>query len=163
MKYIFHIRSNEKGSTLLISVLILLLLTVIGIAATNTSTIEILISGNDKVHKMVFYTAESGWRVAVNWLDFQYPLITVHCGMNTTSGNIHFSQNKYSAPDDFPLSSNNSYSAKVRFVGAQPAPPGYGTDFKRFVYEITSTGTGPRNAESQVTVTAGKIEYVGGY
>jgi Tfp pilus assembly protein PilX len=60
MKYIFYIRSNEKGSTLLISILILLLLTVIGIAATNTSTIEILISGNDKFAKKAFYAADGG-------------------------------------------------------------------------------------------------------
>ena len=69
MKYIFHIRSNEKGSTLLISVLILLLLTIIGIAATNTSTIEILISGNDKLHKMAFHQADGGAEVGIELVE----------------------------------------------------------------------------------------------
>jgi len=67
MKYIFH--SNERGSTLIISVLILLLLTVIGIAATNTSTIEILISGNDKLHKMVFHQADGGTEVGIELVE----------------------------------------------------------------------------------------------
>ena len=67
MKYIFH--SNEKGSALIISVLILLLLTVIGIAATNTSTIEILISGNDKAHKMAFHQADGGIEVGIELLE----------------------------------------------------------------------------------------------
>lgn len=69
MKYIFHIRNNEKGSTLLLSVLILLLLSVIGIAATNTSTIEILISGNDKAHKMAFHQADGGTEVGIELVE----------------------------------------------------------------------------------------------
>jgi Tfp pilus assembly protein PilX len=69
MKYIFYIRSNEKGSTLLISILILLLLTVIGIAATNTSTIEILISGNDKLAKKAFYAADGGIGYAIRAIE----------------------------------------------------------------------------------------------
>jgi len=56
---IFSFR-NEDGSTLIVAVLILLLCTIIGIAATNTSTIEIQISGNDKFHKIAFYGADSG-------------------------------------------------------------------------------------------------------
>ncbi|MBA7636513.1 hypothetical protein ES703_44133 [subsurface metagenome] len=56
---IFSFR-NEDGSTLIIAVLILLLGTLIGIFATNTSTIEIQISGNDKFHKIAFYGADSG-------------------------------------------------------------------------------------------------------
>ena len=69
MKYILHIRSNEKGSTLVLSILILLLLTVIGIAATNTSIIEILISGNDKVHKMTFHQADGGTEVGIELVE----------------------------------------------------------------------------------------------
>ncbi len=51
---------NENGSTLIVAVLILLLCTTIGIFATNTSIIEIQISGNDKLHKITFYGADSG-------------------------------------------------------------------------------------------------------
>jgi hypothetical protein len=69
MKYIFYIRSNEKGSTLIYSVLILLLLTVIGIAATNTSTLEILISGNDKLHKMAFHESDGGTEVGIELVE----------------------------------------------------------------------------------------------
>jgi hypothetical protein len=67
MKYIFH--NNEKGSILLISLLILVLLTIIGIAATNTSTIEILISGNDKLHKMAFHEADGGTEVGIELVE----------------------------------------------------------------------------------------------
>ena len=69
MNNILHIRNNEKGSTLVLSILILLLLTVIGIAATNTSIIEILISGNDKVHKMTFHQADGGTEVGIELVE----------------------------------------------------------------------------------------------
>ncbi len=51
---------NEDGSALIFAILILALLTLIGISATTTSTIEVQIAGNDKFHKMAFYGADSG-------------------------------------------------------------------------------------------------------
>jgi Tfp pilus assembly protein PilX len=53
-----HTANNEKGSVLLVSVLILSLATIIGIAISNTSSVEILISGNDRAYKENFYLAE---------------------------------------------------------------------------------------------------------
>jgi len=94
MKYIFH--SNEKGSTLIISVLILLLLTIIGIAATNTSTIEILISGNDKVHKMAFHQADGGTEVGIELVEqniyvagFDAVDLANLGGVNATNANLY--------------------------------------------------------------------------
>ena len=59
--------NNEKGSALVVAVVFLMLLTVLGSFATKTSNIEIQISGNDKIKKMVFYAADSGIDyVAVN-------------------------------------------------------------------------------------------------
>jgi len=69
LKERFYIVNNEKGSVLLVSVLILILVTVIGIAATNTSTIEILISGNDKWHKMAFHEADGGSEVGIELVE----------------------------------------------------------------------------------------------
>ena len=51
---------NENGSVLLISVVILMLLTLLGIFVITTSTIEIQIAVNDKWHKMAFYNADGG-------------------------------------------------------------------------------------------------------
>jgi len=50
--------NSEKGFALITSILLLLALTVIGVAATNTSSIETYISGNEKVYKQNFYQAE---------------------------------------------------------------------------------------------------------
>jgi len=58
MKNIASTSHTEKGSTLVIGLLTLVLLSLIGISATSTSRVEVQISGNDKAAKEAFYAAE---------------------------------------------------------------------------------------------------------
>ena len=58
MKKLTNTVNNEQGFVLVASLMMLMILLVIGIAATNTTTIELQISGNDKLSKQVFYQAE---------------------------------------------------------------------------------------------------------
>ncbi len=51
---------NEDGFVLLSSLVFLVILSVIGMAATNTSTIETMIAGAEKNKQKVFYAAEAG-------------------------------------------------------------------------------------------------------
>lgn len=51
---------NENGFALLSAMLFLVILTVIGIAATNTSTIETMIAGSEKNRQRAFFAAEAG-------------------------------------------------------------------------------------------------------
>lgn len=134
--------NNEKGSTLVMAVVFLLLLTVIGIFATTTSTIEVLISGNDKINKMVFYAADSGISyVAVNpdWY-----------GSNNITEDAPLSFPNYS------LSSRLQVNGDVAYTGKSQLPPGTGYSAGQILainYKITSTGTGPNNGTN--TVEAG--------
>ncbi len=59
MKNISSHANNENGFVLVTALLMLMVLLVIGVAATNTSIIELQISGNDKQAKILFYKAES--------------------------------------------------------------------------------------------------------
>lgn len=59
---------NEQGFVLIVSLLMLVVLMIIGIAATNTTTIELQISGNDKAAKQTFYQAEAGTQVGISLL-----------------------------------------------------------------------------------------------
>jgi len=56
---------NEEGFTLLIFLSLLLMLTMIGIAAVMTSTTEINIAGNDLKSMNTFYAAEAGLEKAI--------------------------------------------------------------------------------------------------
>jgi hypothetical protein len=51
---------SERGSVIIAAILVLALVTIIGLAATNTSNTEMQISGNSLLYERVFYTAETG-------------------------------------------------------------------------------------------------------
>ena len=70
-KLIFRLRDKD-GSALVMALMILVILTLIGIAATNTSTIEIQIAGNEKTYKEAFYKADAG----VSFVVATYPLLS---------------------------------------------------------------------------------------
>ena len=156
MKRIVDTIANDRGSALLIALLVLVLLTLMGISATTTSTIEVQMAGSEKVYEMAFYAAESGWQASLNWLDQQYPAITQNLGWDQGSGT--FVEANFNTPDYSVLASDNDteYSTKIEFLGTG-AVPGYGTNFRRFNYRVDSVGIGPGNARSEVRVVAGKI------
>jgi len=56
--------NNEGGFVLVGALLILVLLIVIGIAATTSTFMEIQIAGSDRTHKETFYAADGGTQVA---------------------------------------------------------------------------------------------------
>lgn len=57
-------RRCEYGFVLVTVMLILLILTIIGIMATKTSTYEMMVSGNEKVHRQTFYQADGSSELA---------------------------------------------------------------------------------------------------
>lgn len=69
MKKLFGVLNNEKGSPLVIVVLILVLLTVIGLSVLNTTSVETQIAGHHRRHKMTFYGADGGTEVAFELLE----------------------------------------------------------------------------------------------
>jgi Tfp pilus assembly protein PilX len=51
---------SQRGAALIIAIMILLILTVLGIYAVTTSTLETKIAGNERVLKDAFYAADGG-------------------------------------------------------------------------------------------------------
>lgn len=52
---------NQEGSiTIIAALLILAVLTLLGVTATNTTTVELAIAANHQFHKIAFYNADSG-------------------------------------------------------------------------------------------------------
>ena len=52
--------NNEKGIAIVVAILLLLVVTLIGISAINTTTFEASISGNQRASEQAFYVAEAG-------------------------------------------------------------------------------------------------------
>lgn len=60
---------NEDGSVMVLALIILVLLTLMGLSATNTSTIEVQIANNERIYKDNFYKAEAGIMTAAQTLE----------------------------------------------------------------------------------------------
>lgn len=64
--------NKEKGSVMVAAIMILALLTIIGIAATNTSTTEQHLAVNTLLYERAFYAAEAGFEHAKGVLKVPY-------------------------------------------------------------------------------------------
>jgi hypothetical protein len=58
---------NQKGVSLVIALMILLVLTLIGISAISTTTFETNIAGNERLYNKAFYTSDAGVDYFVGW------------------------------------------------------------------------------------------------
>jgi Tfp pilus assembly protein PilX len=64
----------ENGVAIIIALLILLVLALIGISAITTTTLDINISGNERVGTDAFYASEAGMQVGINQLPDTKPI-----------------------------------------------------------------------------------------
>ncbi len=79
MKPINHM-NNQKGFALISVMLFLVLLTVIGLAALNTTSVELQITGNDRIYRTDFYNQEMS--LAVGKLNYRTWLTTAYLTSN---------------------------------------------------------------------------------
>ena len=71
-----NVLRNEKGVALVIALLMLLVLTIAGIGAMNSTSFENMISGNDRTATAAFYAAEAGIDLQMNQIPNQLPNLT---------------------------------------------------------------------------------------
>jgi hypothetical protein len=62
-------KNPEQGSVIIVALVMLVLLTIIGMSASTTSEIEMLIAGNERVYKQNFYRAEATAMEAVQLME----------------------------------------------------------------------------------------------
>ena len=61
--------NNEKGSVIIAALMVLVLLTIIGVASTNISNTEIKISTHELIYQQNFYRAEGATLEAVDVME----------------------------------------------------------------------------------------------
>ncbi len=61
--------NNEGGYVLLGVLLVLVLVTIIGMAANTNTSLEIQIAGNDRIHKETFYQADGGTQIGIRLVE----------------------------------------------------------------------------------------------
>ncbi len=72
-------RRGERGATLAFTLMILMILVLIGLAALMTSSLDLKISGNERVQKQAFYRAEAG----INFAQMQVIYSQLNAGTRT--------------------------------------------------------------------------------
>jgi hypothetical protein len=119
---------DQKGAVLIIAVVMLLILSIIGIYAVGSSTIEIKISGQKKFYDAAFNAADAG----IDYVRADNPFGTID------SANP-------SDPFDSSSCTDINFSGTVSYLGNSPPPTGSGTGqrvgFQAHYHLIDSTGT----------------------
>ena len=114
--------ANENGSIMVVTLIILTLATMIGIAATITASIELQVSGNDMRYADIFYRAEAAAMVGARAIETSTNL----AGGKYTSDNDDITLAKidrkgHSAdlpnPDD--IANNDNWSESTNKVSAE--------------------------------------------
>jgi hypothetical protein len=146
-----NILKNQKGVSLVIALLILLVLTLIGISAISTTTFETNIAGNERLYNRAFYTSDAG-------VDYFVSTGTSYLLLPTSMGTVD------SRTDGLPLGGDYflvNWERRISDLG----PP------KKYEFKITSQGISPNfptagriNIEAIVEVvdTMPPPEYPGG-
>jgi hypothetical protein len=123
---------NQRGVSLVIALLILLILTLIGISAISTTTFETNIAGNERLYNRAFYTSDAG-------VDYFVSKGSSYISLVGSSGTVDSRADGISLGGDYFLV---GWERRVSELG----PP------KKYEFKITSRGISPSFP------TAGKIE-----
>ena len=84
VRKLYRVNYAQRGTALVMTLVILLLLTMLGITAINTSTLEERMAGNTKDQNLSFQAAETALRAAENWV--QSTTVATQLNTNNASG-----------------------------------------------------------------------------
>jgi type IV pilus assembly protein PilX len=133
--YNIHGAFKERGTTLVVSLILLLVLTVLGVSGMSSSTLELTMASNSQYHQDAFQAAETGIDIAIATRNFTtmapslVPLTPLGDGTYATQGVTTFAETTPVPDAAFSMGVNS------------------GT-VQAFHFDIVSVGTGPRNANS---------------
>lgn len=119
-----NILKNERGSALIITLLMIALLSVIGIFSAQTSKVENKLAGNDRLHKVAFHGAEGGIQVAKELVETNieergnWTANTARQGVFVKNANIYSS--KSLATDEYASEAGCQAYFPANWVAGQP-------------------------------------------
>ena len=158
---------NDRGSAIIVALLLLVALTLLGVTATNTSFFESSIIGNEHRYQIEFYIADSGWKEGAMWLDNSAgPPATVNptadnivknYGFNTTPASPAPTDLATLTPDNTTLSQFGvPYWYQVQYV-SDSIVAGSNSQHREFYYDSRSNA----DQTQQIDVRVSKIFKVG--
>jgi hypothetical protein len=158
MKQQFFLK-NETGSVSVLAVVLLMLLTLLGLAAISTSSIETQIAGNEVRHKLAFYAAESA-AAYVAWSPDLYGPDNIdptspHFFPNPTSGAAYVQYTTQQTPQNVDAAGTQSFEGFVTYSSSSSPPRGSGYSagsFRAHQYQMTCNGYSTNNASETLMI-----------
>lgn len=159
MKQQFQLK-NEKGSVTVLAVVLLMLLTLLGMAVISTSSIETQIAGNEMRHNLAFYAADSAAAYVAWHPDLYGP-------DNITPGDPHFFPNSTTGASyvqytsliegtyDVDVAGTQKFEGSVNYASSSSPPRGSGYSagtFRAHQYKMTCNGHSSNNALETLTI-----------
>jgi hypothetical protein len=150
---------NEKGSVTVLAVVLLMLLTLLGMAALSTSSIETQIAGNGMRSKLAFYAAESATAYVAWSPDLYGPDNTTqndaHYFPNSTTGASYEQYTTQQTPQNVDAAGTQSFNGEVEYSSSSSPPRGSGYSagtFRAHQYKMTCNGYSSNNAFKNIEV-----------
>jgi Tfp pilus assembly protein PilX len=133
------LNNSQDGSVIVSALFILLILTIVGISATSTSTVEVQISTNDKLHKMAFYAADGGSEAGIELVEQNIEERGFGAGTTTWGATNIYTTDFYGNEEDLVTPENNIPTEANRDV---EIPNLGGEDVHLKIYGNTQLSTG---------------------
>lgn len=155
MKHKFHLK-YEKGSVMILAMILLALLTLLGMAVLTSSSIDTQIAGNEIQHKLAFYAAESA-KAYVTWSPDLYG------PDNVTTGTPHYFPNNTAPyvgitselPKALSINATQSFKGQVEYDRSSSPPRGSGYSvgkFKAHQYQMVCNGYSSNETTKNIVV-----------
>jgi hypothetical protein len=170
--------NNEKGSAIVLALIVLAAITIIGVASSNFSVTELFVARNDTVKKISFFNADAGIFATPKVIsrsinnketpaEFSPPFSYVDAGNDTTIGDRTFYRELAGLEDhddaadiSFQNDGVNTTSIDVTRLGSfsmigggaefASGAEGHGAGYKGVRFNLLSAGTGQNNALTSI-------------
>jgi len=147
---------NEKGSVMVLAMILLAVLTILGIAVLTSSSIDTQIAGNELRHKLAFYAAESATAYVTRRPDLYGP-------DNITAGSPHYFPNNIvpyvgitsGLPKALTMNVTQSFNGEVEYDNALSPPRGSGYsvgEYKAHQYQMVCNGYSSNETTKNIVV-----------
>lgn len=147
-----HIKHpSQRGAILIVSLLLLLVLSLIGVTAVQTTALEEKMAGNMRNQNLAFQAAEAALRAGENWLAQQSGCDTNPCEqvwqLNALNGGDFLDSNWWETTSDVQIYDN------ATLTGIKTAPQ-YFVEYHSFIPDSLNVGNGPRKGGDIYRITA---------
>ena len=145
--YTYRRLPRQRGAALVVGLIMLVIVTLLAIGGMNTAALELIMAGNEQYRLKAFEASEAGIEIGL-----------------TKVATIVQDGNDHEATGDVPgADSGEKYTTQSRYMGDDLNIPGFSAGkFVGFHYQISSTGTSARGAQSLHQQGAFVIQSAGG-